>query len=440
MTEVCREFGISRKTGYKIFTRYKDQGLEALTDRSRRPVRYANQLPPQIERQFVTLKQEKPHWGARKIRELLVGRLAAMSVFPPRAPSTPSCTGTGWSKDSASRDRAPPAPRCRSASPPMIFGVRTSRANSLGNGEYCYPLTVTDHASRYLLMCEALDSVREDTAITAFQQLFLERGLPTAIRSDNGVPFASPNALFNLSRVSSAGSPIRSGPITGRIHMPPPSHQTFAGPNFVICSFCPRKLDFDPDAVPIPYHHSNLQSEEMLYYVDGSFSSRKGIEVGSVTLHPSGLPHGPHPGLAEKSLGMTETHEFAVMCDTFHPLRLTAFAAGLDDGKYMFSWAEDPFARRHLYDRRRRNFPLMPLVVDWDGRAPSVDSLVAAVHASATRASTTAGSRRSSAATARRSPPRCGRFARAEPRRRLGRRERRSCGRGSTASSSATGR
>jgi homogentisate 1,2-dioxygenase len=131
-------------------------------------------------------------------------------------------------------------------------------------------------------------------------------------------------------------------PITGRIHMPPPSHQTFAGPNFVICSFCPRKLDFDPEAVPIPYHHSNLQSEEMLYYVDGSFSSRKGIEIGSVTLHPSGLPHGPHPGLAEKSLGMTETHELAVMCDTFHPLKLSNFAAGLDDGKYMFTWAEDP--------------------------------------------------------------------------------------------------
>ncbi|HEX4525810.1 MAG TPA: homogentisate 1,2-dioxygenase, partial [Gaiellaceae bacterium] len=92
-------------------------------------------------------------------------------------------------------------------------------------------------------------------------------------------------------------------PITGRIHMPPPSHQTFEGPNFVICSFCPRKLDFDPEAIPIPYHHSNLQSEEMIYYVDGNFSSRKGIEVGSITLHPSGLPHGPQPGLAEKSLG-----------------------------------------------------------------------------------------------------------------------------------------
>jgi homogentisate 1,2-dioxygenase len=131
-------------------------------------------------------------------------------------------------------------------------------------------------------------------------------------------------------------------PITGRIHMPPPSHQTFQGRNFVICSFCPRKLDFDPLAIPIPYHHSNLNSEEMIYYVDGNFSSRKGIEVGSVTLHPSGIPHGPHPGLAERSIGMTETHELAVMCDTFHPLRLTRLAEKLDDGKYAYSWYEEP--------------------------------------------------------------------------------------------------
>jgi homogentisate 1,2-dioxygenase len=131
-------------------------------------------------------------------------------------------------------------------------------------------------------------------------------------------------------------------PITGRIHMPPPSHQTFAGPNFVICSFCPRKLDFDPLAIPIPYHHSNLQSEEMIYYVDGNFSSRKGIEIGSVTLHPSGLPHGPQPGLAERSLGMTETHELAVMCDTFHPLKLSTLAREQDDPRYAYSWYEEP--------------------------------------------------------------------------------------------------
>ena len=133
-------------------------------------------------------------------------------------------------------------------------------------------------------------------------------------------------------------------PITGRIHQPPPSHQTFAGQNFVICSFCPRKLDFDPEAVPIPYHHSNLQSEEMIYYVSCNFGSRKGVEVGSITLHPSGLPHGPQPGLAEKSIGLHETHELAVMCDTFNPLKLSKFAKGLDDGVYWRSWYDSSAA------------------------------------------------------------------------------------------------
>jgi homogentisate 1,2-dioxygenase len=133
-------------------------------------------------------------------------------------------------------------------------------------------------------------------------------------------------------------------PITGRIHMPPPSHQTFQGQNFVICSFCPRKLDFDPLAIPIPYVHSNVNSEEMIYYVSGNFSSRKAVDVGSVTLHPSGIPHGPHPGLAEKSIGLTETHELAVMCDTFHPLRLTTVARDLDDGTYAYSWDAEPGA------------------------------------------------------------------------------------------------
>jgi homogentisate 1,2-dioxygenase len=131
-------------------------------------------------------------------------------------------------------------------------------------------------------------------------------------------------------------------PITGRIHQPPPAHQTFQGRNFVICSFCPRRLDFDPEAMPIPYHHSNLNSEEMIYYVSGNFGSRKGISVGSITLHPSGIPHGPHPGLAEKAIGMTETTELAVMCDTFHPLRLSTLARDLDDGNYALSWYEDP--------------------------------------------------------------------------------------------------
>ena len=129
-------------------------------------------------------------------------------------------------------------------------------------------------------------------------------------------------------------------PITGRIHQPPPVHQTFQGPNFVICSFCPRMLDFDQNSVPIPYNHSNLQSEEMIYYVSGEFGSRKGIDVGSITLHPSGLPHGPQPGLAEKSIGQTWTSELAVMCDTFRPLRLSGLSRELDDGKYALSWYE----------------------------------------------------------------------------------------------------
>ena len=129
-------------------------------------------------------------------------------------------------------------------------------------------------------------------------------------------------------------------PRTGRFHLPPPVHQTFQGPNFVICSFCPRELDYDPEAVPLPYHHSNLQSEEIIYYVSGDFGSRKGIEVGSITVHPSGLPHGPQPGLVEKALGARRTEELAVMWDTFRPLRLTEVARELDEPSYAYSWRE----------------------------------------------------------------------------------------------------
>jgi homogentisate 1,2-dioxygenase len=127
-------------------------------------------------------------------------------------------------------------------------------------------------------------------------------------------------------------------PKAGRIHQPPPVHQTFQGPNFVICSFCPRELDWDPEAVPIPYVHSNLQSEEVIYYVDGQFGSRKGVGVGAITLHPSGLPHGPQPGVVEKMLGKRRTDELAVMCDTFKPLKLTRLARELDDPSYALSW------------------------------------------------------------------------------------------------------
>jgi transposase InsO family protein len=203
MSEVCREFGISRKTGYKIFTRYKDQGVEALCDRSRRPVRYANQLPPQIENQIVTFKQEKPHWGARKIRELLVRRLSGDIRIPAKSTIHAVLHRHGLVKGiRRPRSRAHGTPLSPGIAPNDLWCADFKGEFKLGNGEYCYPLTVTDHASRYLLLCEALDSIREDTAITAFQQLFLERGLPAAIRSDNGVPFASPNALFNLSKLS----------------------------------------------------------------------------------------------------------------------------------------------------------------------------------------------------------------------------------------------
>lgn len=127
-------------------------------------------------------------------------------------------------------------------------------------------------------------------------------------------------------------------PIVGRIHMPPPIHQTFTGQGFVICSFCPRLLDFDPNAIVIPYNHSNVDSDEVLYYCNDKFGSRKGIEEGSITLHPLGIPHGPQPGAVEASMGHKETKELAVMLDTYRPLFLTEAALALEDPEYWKSW------------------------------------------------------------------------------------------------------
>ena len=127
-------------------------------------------------------------------------------------------------------------------------------------------------------------------------------------------------------------------PITGRVHLPPPIHQTFDGRNFVICSFVPRLYDYHPQAIPAPYNHSNIDSDEVLYYVDGDFMSRKHVEQGMITLHPGGIPHGPHPGTVEKSIGAKETRELAVMVDTFRPLKLTEHAVGIEDGDYYQSW------------------------------------------------------------------------------------------------------
>jgi homogentisate 1,2-dioxygenase len=127
-------------------------------------------------------------------------------------------------------------------------------------------------------------------------------------------------------------------PITGRLHMPPPIHQTFDGHNFVICSFVPRMYDYHPLSIPAPYNHSNIDSDELLYYVDGDFMSRKHVERGMITLHPGGIPHGPHPGTVEKSIGAKETRELAVMVDTFRPLLMTEYAAGIEDPHYYRSW------------------------------------------------------------------------------------------------------
>jgi len=129
-------------------------------------------------------------------------------------------------------------------------------------------------------------------------------------------------------------------PLTGRIHQPPPIHQTFETSAFVICSFVPRLYDYHPDAIPAPYNHSNIDSDEVLYYVDGDFMSRNDIEAGHISLHPAGIPHGPHPGAMERSIGQTETQELAVMVDTFKPLMVTKQAMEIADEQYFQSWLE----------------------------------------------------------------------------------------------------
>lgn len=129
-------------------------------------------------------------------------------------------------------------------------------------------------------------------------------------------------------------------PITGRIHQPPPVHQTFESEAFVVCSFVPRKYDYHPQSIPAPYNHSNIDSDEVLYYVAGDFMSRNDVEQGQISLHPTGIPHGPHPGAAERSIGMTETEELAVMVDTFKPLMLTEEAMKIADESYYKSWLD----------------------------------------------------------------------------------------------------
>jgi len=202
MTELCREFGISRKTGYKIFNRYKDCGIEALSDRSKRPVRFGNQLPFQVEKTILGLKQEKPNWGARKIRERLLRKFPEIKppaistihavldrngLVVPRGRKRPLVTGTALSSVYNAND---------------LWCADYKGQFMLGSKQYCYPLTITDQATRFIIACEALENTKEKYAFTIFERVFKDFGLPSAIRTDNGVPFACAFSLFNLSRLS----------------------------------------------------------------------------------------------------------------------------------------------------------------------------------------------------------------------------------------------
>src|SRR6204780_2711082 len=202
LAELCREFGISRKTGYKIFDRYQDCGVEGLTDRSRRPYRYANKLPFQVENFILKVKREHSSWGARKIRERLIRRFSDIQI-PAKSTIHAVLDRHGLVER---RGRL----RCRAQGTALSLGQRPNELWCtdykgeflLGNRQYCYPLTVTDHASRFLLTCEALSSTKENYAFTVLERLFKERALPANIRSDNGVPFASAHALFHLSKLA----------------------------------------------------------------------------------------------------------------------------------------------------------------------------------------------------------------------------------------------
>jgi putative transposase len=202
MSLLCEEFGISRKTGYKILQRYRDCGVKGLTDRSRRPYRHANQLPLQIETLIVRLKKERPNWGAPKIRE----RLARLypDVHRPAISTVHAVLDRhGLVKRRRTRRNRASGTGLRAVGEPNALWCADYKGEfMLADRRYCYPLTITDFASRYLIACEALHSTKEAYAFTVFESAFKTFGLPSAIRTDNGVPFASPNALFNLSRLS----------------------------------------------------------------------------------------------------------------------------------------------------------------------------------------------------------------------------------------------
>lgn len=202
MAELCREFGISRKTGYKFWDRYKDVGLRGLTDRSKRPIRYANQLPMQIEKEIIRIKQEKSSWGAPKIREIL--RRKYPEVKTP-AKSTIHCVLDRHDlvkRRENRRFKPQGTPLVNQHNPNDLWCADYKGEFMMANKAYCYPLTITDFASRYLLTCEGLESTQEAQAFNIFEETFQKYGLPKTIRTDNGLPFSSPNALFGLSKLS----------------------------------------------------------------------------------------------------------------------------------------------------------------------------------------------------------------------------------------------
>jgi putative transposase len=202
MSGLCEEFGVSRKTGYKILERYRDCGVEGLTDRSRRPYRHANQLPVQIETLIVRLKREKPAWGAPKIRERL-SRLYP-DVHKPAISTVHAVLDRHGlvKRRRGRRNRARGTALSNTSQPNALWCADYKGEFMLADRRYCYPLTITDFASRYLIACEALSTTKEVYAFPVFESAFKTFGLPAAIRTDNGVPFASPNALYGLSRLS----------------------------------------------------------------------------------------------------------------------------------------------------------------------------------------------------------------------------------------------
>jgi len=202
MAPLCAEFGISRKTGYKIFDRYKDCGVQAFTDRSRRPHRQANRLPAPIEATIVRLKREYPGWGAPKIREKLRQQWTGAQLPAISTVHAVLDRHDLVKRRRRRRHRTDGTALSRPTEPNALWCADYKGEFMLGNRRYCYPLTITDFASRYLLTCEALLTTQEQFAFTVFERTFKEFGLPQGIRTDNGVPFASAHALYGLSKLS----------------------------------------------------------------------------------------------------------------------------------------------------------------------------------------------------------------------------------------------